>query len=151
MAALGWMLNLDFAGGAAAVVQTIFYHTEEYGPSLRCYIIGWTANQDGDASLWLDGTHAALLEGTIHRVETQPSAVKAPTANYDIALQNRTGADILGGVCTNRSSTASEWAWPYHALGTSGHGERATIRCLEFVVANAGAGGGGTCAFYLVD
>lgn len=140
-------------------VEIIVYYTlpqsvtatiEHFGPGLMRYTLTWQADEAGAAELWLDGEHAPRLEGDIRRLETMPSAANAPSADYDITLEDRIGADLLGGVGADRSDTTPEPAYPYHSLGTSGHGERATIRCLKFAVANAGEGGAGVAAFYVV-
>lgn len=110
------------------------------------YELSWRTNNDGDAVLWLDD-----LQGVIHRVETAPSPIDIPAANYDVALNDRLGVDVLGDACLNRSATVAEPAYPYYSLGTSGHGERVTRDCLEFKVANAGAGGAGVVAIYTID
>lgn len=49
----------------------------------------------------------------VEMAETVPSAVTAPTALYDIELNNTYGTDIMGGSIHDRSATVKEQAYPF--------------------------------------
>ena len=105
---------------AGTVVETI---TSGFG---RMEVITLTCT--GDAS---DGSFPATaltnkFSGYLLALETNPGAT-APTANYDIVLNDAEGVDVLAGVGANRHTTTSEkvaiiWATslnpPVHASDT---------------------------------
>ena len=48
------------------------------------------------------------INGIIIKVETDPGST-APTANYDIVLNDELGADVMEGELANRSATATQF------------------------------------------
>ena len=50
---------------------------------------------------------ATKISGKLLALETNPGAT-APTANYDIVLNDADGIDVLGGAGANRHTTSSE-------------------------------------------
>ena len=98
---------------AGTVVETI---TADYG---RMQVITLTCT--GDAS---DGSFPATaltnkFSGTLLALETNPGAT-APTANYDIVLNDGGGHDVLEGVGANRHTTSTEKV-PIVYSGTGTH------------------------------
>ena len=59
------------------------------------------------------------LDGWIAMVVTNPGDT-APLANYDIAIKDSDGVDIMGGSLSNRSATATEQAVPTLMSGAYG-------------------------------
>ena len=94
-------------GSADVVTQTVSRDKEN-----KTKIITITATDNGgDGILYqLTGENNSwtTFNGWITKIETDPDAVAAPTDNYDIALLNASGADILIGDLANRDSTTSE-------------------------------------------
>lgn len=63
---------------------------------------------------------AAILGMCIAEVRTNPGGT-APTAAYDIVINDTDGIDLMGGALANRSATASERVVPaLNAVGTYG-------------------------------
>ena len=82
----------------------------------------------------LSTTHAALLKYYFADMgETIPGAVTAPTALYDVTLDDTNGMDVFGGKLTNRSDTAKEQVLP--AIGGA-LGSRAVHTGLTLKIAN---------------
>lgn len=86
--------------------------------------ISWTFT--GDAAngtvpnLTITGDPLAYMKGWwIYYVETDPGAT-APTALYDVVINNAAGRDIMGGALANRSATATEDAEPTRATPVDG-------------------------------
>jgi hypothetical protein len=77
-----------------------------YGRSVRVARVDWTSNAAGDA------TQVVHIDGQILRVVTDPDAVAAPTALYDITFVDEDGFDILAGDLANRSATVTEQKVP---------------------------------------
>ncbi|MAE81620.1 MAG: hypothetical protein CMB80_02705 [Flammeovirgaceae bacterium] len=50
------------------------------------------------------------IEGFLLTVETNPSGVTAPQANYDIVLTNANSVDVLQSLCVNRHTANTEVA-----------------------------------------
>ncbi len=102
------------AGSAATVIKRRLYDPENRAETyLRFYYeISWTAD-DSDGSV----PNAAIPETTGYVVLaiTDPGAT-APTANYDITIEDEFGVDIMGGALTDRSATLTEQAMPLIAV-----------------------------------
>ena len=90
---------------------------------LRYYVItvDWTADS-ADGSVPNTDLVAAVealgdvpvafrLEGWIEKIVTNPGT-PAPTADYDITLEDPEGVDVLGGAGADRSDTDAEQAVP---------------------------------------
>lgn len=49
----------------------------------------------------------------LYAIQTKPGAGDvAPTADYNVTLEDSIGMDILGGAGADRSASATEWAMP---------------------------------------
>lgn len=68
----------------------------------------WTADTDGSFSA-TPTDHR--IDGLILGVETDPGAT-APTDNYDIALNDANGIDVMGGALADRDTANTEFAAP---------------------------------------
>ncbi len=72
--------------------------------------LAWTASAD-DASVpdtTINTTNYRLNGFYLYTAETDPGSGTAPTALYDITIEDARGADIAGTLLTNRSQTATE-------------------------------------------
>lgn len=76
------------------------------GREIEIIRVAWT----GDAS---DGTvpdtSLGVVAGQLERITTNPGST-APTANYDITVEDEDGLDMLGGAGANRHTSNSEEA-----------------------------------------
>jgi hypothetical protein len=77
------------------------------------YSIAWTADGDGALSpVQIEADNFTKIHGLfLVQVETIPGGT-APTALYDIAINDTDGADLLGGAGADRSATLPEIAYP---------------------------------------
>lgn len=84
------------------------------GGKAKVLTFSWTADAaDGSVpDTAVNVANLAAIQGMlIHQITTNPGAV-APTAGYDIVINDDDGIDIAGGALTNRSATVSERVVP---------------------------------------
>jgi len=109
---LTWLLLFPVFGNAAG---TVTQKLDKYpNANMRVLTFTWT----GDAA---DGTVPSTATSTaitadiagwyVYAIETNPGAV-APTADYDVVVNDAEGLDIAGGMLANRSATATEKITP---------------------------------------
>ena len=79
--------------------------TSGKGSRLLKLSVAWTSDASGD---FTEATQA--LYGYLVAVDTIPSGVAAPTADYDVTIVDADGLDVLGGAGADRSATAKERA-----------------------------------------
>ena len=89
----------------------------------------WTSDSSGDVS----GTDTKVISGVPLRFATNPSAT-APSANYDIVINDADGLDIAAGGLGNRHTSNSEHVIP----GGDADPGAAFNGALSLVVSNAG-------------
>ena len=99
----------------------------------------WTSDGSGDVS----GTDTKVLSGQALRYATNPSAT-APSANYDIVINDEDGIDISGGGLVNRHTSTSEQV----LTGGDAKDGAAFMGALSLVVSNAGDSKIGTLRMY---
>lgn len=110
-------LFLLFSATAALAIESSYTETWSYGDDGKtaiCVIV-WTAASDDalvdDITLLSDHdalTRKRLLMGWYaFQADTAPSAAAAPTANYDIVV-NQNGSDLWRGALADRSDTLTE-------------------------------------------
>lgn len=113
--------------------------TEKTHTSVRKLTFAWTSSAGGAA----DGTSTAAFDGAIIGLTTIPSGGgTAPSLNYDVAVNDADGHDVLLGAGANRSDTATE-----HVAGTSLAGVAGSV--LTLAVTNAGNAKQGTVILYV--
>lgn len=88
---------------ASSVVET---HFKPAHTSLGVITLAVTAHTDGTVT---DVALATKFNGRLRILETDPGAT-APTANYDIAITDAQGFDVLQAVGANRHTSATEKA-----------------------------------------
>lgn len=82
---------------------------EDVGGGVTKVTIPWTSDGSGNVT----ERAVALPAGTLLRLRTDPDGDAAPTDNYDITLLDAIGgADVLGGVGANRSTSAVQTVVP---------------------------------------
>lgn len=131
---------------------TVLATVRRYAVGLTRVMVNWISDAAGDATLVFDGREAPVLAGIIDRIVTRPSDGAPPSANYDFALYDRWGHDLLNGTGQNRSATAVGVAWPYQDIGAATY--RAVMLAGGFhrlAVTNAGATKAGGLYIQLVD
>ena len=89
----------------------------------------WTSDSSGDVS----GTDTKVIAGVPLRFATNPSAT-APSANYDIVINDADGIDLAAGNLANRHTSTSEQFIP----GGDANPGAAFNGALSLVVSNAG-------------
>lgn len=109
--------------------------------------VNWISDASGDASAWFEGVERPMASGEIERIVTRPSAAAAPSANYDITLEDERGETIASA--SNLSATATETEWIYEGSQVSSHLSRTSLGPVRFVVANAGASKAGEALIYI--
>lgn len=86
----------------------------------------------------------AKISGRLLALETDPGST-APTANYDITIEDQHGHDVLQGVGANRATATTEKVAVVFS-GTSVHPPVAKSDTLTFKVANNAVNGAGIVA-----
>lgn len=113
--------------------------TQENKGHVRKVKAVWVSAADGTAS----GTTTLPYTGEIVRLVTIPAAAgSAPTALYDVVVNDEDGADVLMGAGANRSASATEQVLA-SSLGCVAND------VLAFAVTNAGDTKGGTIILYI--
>ena len=115
---------------------------------VRKYTFDWVSSAGGAVS----GTESDHISGEILRVVFIPSGTAAPTANYDVTLEDEAGNDVLGGRGANLSATVTTTVKPGVAFTDGTTTSVAPIAIddkLELVVANAGNAKAGTVILYV--
>ena len=71
--------------------------TEETFGSLKKIKWAWTSDASGDAGGSSEGLTTNPYNGALERLVTVPDGVDAPTADYDIVINDQDGVDVLVG------------------------------------------------------
>ena len=104
-----------------------------------------TSDENGDVDSWGD------LHGIIDRIVTRPS-VNAPTALYDVTVEDQKGGDLINSVGIDRSATEVEIAWPYIPAAAADRHQEAVIDCRgRLKISGAGNQTEGLVVFYILD
>lgn len=99
-------LILLFAASSFAAEGYVTSGVAEHGDGVRVVTIDFTLDDDGTTYTFEDAMVEALKGWSLYYVEIDPGAT-APTAAYDMVINNTYGIDILGGAGANLSATAS--------------------------------------------
>jgi len=102
------------------------------------YDLAWTSTAGGAVS----GNAFAVRSGTILQVRFVPSATVAPTTLYDVTLVTAKSVDVLSGLGTDLSATASTLLTNIGVWLDAG-------ATLDLVVANAGNAKAGTVSIWV--
>jgi len=81
--------------------------------------VDWTSATGGASTTstadinFLTQTVSEIIKGRyLQSVQTVPSATAAPTADYDVAINDANGEDLMDGGLADRSATAAETVFP---------------------------------------
>ncbi len=103
----------------------------------------WISDASGNVSGGAATTSFAI-SGEVLRVTTDPGS-PAPTANYDMVINDVDGIDVAGALIQNRHTTTTQSVVPLaDAVGS----KYAVDGVLELVVSNAGNLGAGMVRMY---
>lgn len=115
--------------------------------------IDWTSSTGGasttstDDISFLTQTVTDVIKGRyLMKAQTVPSATVAPTADYDIVVNDANGEDYFEGALADRSATATESVFP------SCNSVNAVVpipSALSIAVTNAGNAKAGKAIFYI--
>ena len=104
--------------------------TSLLGQTLLKYTLAWVGDVNGDTN----GQNFEMIRGAIYSVKFIPDSVLAPTAAYDVVLNDQDGADILQGAGADLSATIPTTV-PFAARPILDH---ASGEKVELVVTNSG-------------
>jgi len=108
--------------------------------TIQKFTFDWLSDASGDVS----GVLSVPLSGIIHRVTIVPDGGgTAPTALYDVVLNDVEGVDILDGKGANLSATVTTSVSPDFTGGNLAFDDQ-----LDLVVSNAGNAKGGKVIIY---
>lgn len=111
--------------------------------SVQKVSLAWVSDASGD----VNGTTIPLM-GTIQRITYVPNGgATAPTALYDVVMNDAESVDVLDGTGANLSATATSTAYPL--LGAGNNVPAIVSGLCTLVVTNAGSAKGGTVHLYL--
>ncbi len=134
-------LCVMLAYGAAAP-GTITQKLDKYTNSnMQVLTWSWTGSAD-DGTVPSTGnaitsavTTAAIAGWYVYSIETNPGSV-APTALYDIVINDAEGFDIAGGMLANRSASATEKILPRLDTANNIYGGALVDSALTLVITN---------------
>lgn len=102
---------------AGSVTQSFEYHDDKTAV-LSFHVIGDASDGTVPTATTRADVTEKLKGWCIYQVITNPGT--APTAAYDIVLNDVDGLDLMGGMLANRSATATERAVPLLATTANG-------------------------------
>jgi len=112
--------------------------TEKTSGSVKSITFAWTTAADGTCTQ----ATTEKYDGQVIFVCTDPGAT-APTDNYDIALNDDNGVDVLAGAGANRDTADTEYIAAKESLGAVAN----SILTME--ITNAGDSKIGTLYVYI--
>ena len=104
--------------------------------SVKVLILSWTSDASGDVS----GTTGSM-SGEILKIVTDPDGTDAPTANYDVVLNDTHAVDVALGLLANRHTSNNETVYPRQEITLAVNSYAVPIfvdGTVEAVVSNAG-------------
>ena len=101
----------------------------------------WTSAADGSVGAATGATTEKVYDGQVVWLVTDPGAT-APTDNWDLAINDANGVDVLAGAGANRDTANTE----YVAAASLGY---VASSKLTIAVTNAGSGKTGTVYVYI--
>lgn len=113
--------------------------TETTHTSVKKIALAWTSGTTDGA---YSGTTTNPYDGECIGLTTIPSTTAAPSADYDLVVNDASGHDVLLGAGANRSASATEHAGSTSLAGVAGSK-------LTFNVSNAGNEKAGTAILYI--
>lgn len=114
------------------------------GDQLASLEIAWISEDGGANAGKVDAT-ISKVHGTLEGVAFNPSATAAPTADYDVVINDVDGVDVLGG----KGADLSDSTATYHGEATTSPVfPRATTGLLTLAITNAGNAKEGTIRLF---
>jgi hypothetical protein len=131
------------AGASVTTVRKELFDGEQNAHDRFALEITWVAD---DTAATVPDTALPEINGDITLFVTDPGS-PAPTASYDITLEDAYGVDVAGGALADRSATASEQAMP---LISATPVQRTVQGVLTFKLANNSVNSAtGKCVVYI--
>lgn len=97
--------------------------------------LAWTADAGAVPNTVINAATYGLAGWYLYSAETNPGAT-APTADYDIVLNDADGVDVSGGLLMNRSDTVTQLV----LIGNATHGFPVVRSNLTMVLTNNAVG-----------
>lgn len=146
----GILFLLALAAPCVAQSSTVTYDDGAdgagYRASIRKVLVDWTSASDGSVTIT-----TRKVVGELVKAVTDPSAT-APTDDYDIAITDPEGADVLGasvGSLGNRDTTNTEVVYLNQTDGTARIASFPVVcDILTIAVTNAGSAKSGQLILY---
>lgn len=121
-------ISAYFSTAHATTDDTVTVTYDSVATNVMEITFTWTA--DSNAAT-VTSTETTSINGYVISAITNPGTT-APTAAYDIALNDEDGIDVFGGELGDRSATASEYTRPL--IETSTYGDRWVSGTLTMVL-----------------
>jgi hypothetical protein len=112
--------------------------TQKKHGSVKYVNWAWTSDSDGDMD---QGATTFDIDGEVLKVITVPDGSAAPSANYDLVINDDLSVDIASGLLANRHTSNTEEVLLTTIGGTDTtafRGARPVSGVLDLVVSNAG-------------
>lgn len=81
--------------------------TEEYFGSLKKIVFAWVSGTDDDEGT-ANGTTTLPYNGVVERFVSIPDTEDTPADNYDVAVLDEDGVDVLMGAGADRDAATTE-------------------------------------------
>jgi hypothetical protein len=115
---------------------------EERVGTVKKITFEWESEDGGDDAGKASAATTYAYNGTIERLVTVPDATDAPSENYDVAVLDEDGVDVLMGAGANRHASNTE------QVGRANLGVVANDK-LTLLITDAGNAKKGTVYLYL--
>ncbi len=109
--------------------------SREMGKMLELLFAWDGANQSG---YFAPGGDQMEIAGILRSMTTVPAST--PTANYDIALNDKDGIDVAGGALVDRHTSDAEVAFPEDGAGNIVPGGVPVLGALQMVISGQSNG-----------
>ena len=128
---------------------TVSYRDLKSGSKARKVTVDWTS--DASAGTVSGATTIDDIHGFIIAIVTNPSGSAAPTALYDVVINDTDGFDVAEALLGNLSATVTARFTPSEAIGSLSDVHRYVDSVLDVVIENAGNSKEGAIDIYWIE
>ena len=134
---------------AGTLTETPPNNADRFNRPIQKYSYAWTSDASGNVERYT----TSAINGALVNVEIVPdSGGSAPTANYDLVINDASGVDVLAGGGGNLSATVPSRLRPHFSQTISAVSypfEVCVYEQLQIVISNAGNAKSGTIIIYV--